>query len=989
MARATHDQSLAVPERAAPSPRQTGLPSEDRIVLRGHEDPAATRERVVGIPRASGLVRRRLVAGLDRIGQVRICAVVAPAGSGKTTALAHWARRSAVDVAWWRADPSPNDAVDELVRGIAAAVRRTDSRVPVRPDPVLLADALAHRESDLVLVIDDLHHLDGPETGQLLEQLLLASDERLHLIVCSQSHPQLNLARTELGSTVVGPAELRFRTCETADLFRTVYDAPLGADDARHLTRHTDGWAAGLHLFHQATAGRAPDAVHRAVRAVDEQSAFVEDYLAQAVLADMSTDEVDFLRSTAPLETLTGPRCDRLTGRVDSLDLLTELHRRGVLVAAEDGGGLTVPRTLRAHLVAELREHLGPESADSRFADAAHIMADTAGPVTLARTFAAGRHWAAAVAVLEDHWEVVVDNRDLDWLAAAPAAVAAEPAVRVALAERARRDGDLRTASGLLKSGPPVPAGTPQAATADAVARFARMWTVGDLQPGRSWVEYLRAAVRRPDPGRRTALEPPYGELLRSVELALSGDLRGARRTVAACPGRLYADTWAWCAAELLLAALSPEPTERAGSVAARADDLGLPWLARIAHALGAPSRPADAIAAEVGEADDRGDAWGALLLIAIDAAARLRERRRADGVFEELVTRCRRLDAPAFEAWARSGLALCAAATRLPDAARDAESAVGFAHSAQVPGALVFARAALAVARSDADLRRLAAEEARQVGLGRRWAAWIDARPDARPPVAATERTPPVAVRCFGGFDIRVEGAAPSLSGVRPRARALLRLLSLYAGQPVHREVLVDAMWPQLDIDAGTHNLHVCISGLRTTLEPGVARGASRLILRDGDRYLLALPPGSTADLRSFDARLATAERSRASGAADDAIADLEEALRLYVGEVLPEDGPTDWVVPHRDHYQVRAAEGAALLGRLHLDKGRPETAARALRRSIDIDPCRDASWRLLVAAHEAAGDLAAAEEARRSYADVLTTLGLVASTANTMRKA
>ena len=174
MARAPHDQSLAVPERAAPSPQQTGLPPEDRIVLRGHEAPAAKREPAVGIPRAGGLVRSRLIAGLDRIAQVRICAVVAPAGSGKTTALAHWARRSPVDVAWWRADPFPNDAVDELVRGIAAAVRRTGARVPVRPDPVMLADALADRASDLVLVIDDLHHLDGPETGQLLEQLLLA-----------------------------------------------------------------------------------------------------------------------------------------------------------------------------------------------------------------------------------------------------------------------------------------------------------------------------------------------------------------------------------------------------------------------------------------------------------------------------------------------------------------------------------------------------------------------------------------------------------------------------------------------------------------------------------------------------------------------------------------------------------------------------------------------------------------------------------------------
>ena len=73
----------------------------------------------------------------------------------------------------------------------------------------------------------------------------------------------------------------------------------------------------------------------------------------------------------------------------------------------------------------------------------------------------------------------------------------------------------------------------------------------------------------------------------------------------------------------------------------------------------------------------------------------------------------------------------------------------------------------------------------------------------------------------------------------------------------------------------------------------------------------------------------------------------------------------------------------------RLHLDHGRPEEAAVAVRRSIDVDPCRDASWRLLVAAHLAAGDLAASEEARRSYADVLASLGVVADAASSIGSA
>jgi DNA-binding SARP family transcriptional activator len=252
--------------------------------------------------------------------------------------------------------------------------------------------------------------------------------------------------------------------------------------------------------------------------------------------------------------------------------------------------------------------------------------------------------------------------------------------------------------------------------------------------------------------------------------------------------------------------------------------------------------------------------------------------------------------------------------------------------------------------------------------------------------PVAV--RRAPVDVRCFGGFEILVDGTVADLRAVRPRARALLRLLALHAGQPTHREVIAEAMWPQLDAGAALHNLHVCVSGLRAALEPGAARGANRLVVRDGERYLLALPPGSVSDLRTFDARTAAAESAYAAGAVDTAIADLEAALALYLGEVLPEDGPTEWVLPHREHYQARAAEAAAQLGRLHLEQGRPEDGAGAARRSIDIDPFRDGSWRLLIAAHDAAGNLAEAEEARRSYADVLASLGVASQAATSFTR-
>ena len=928
------------------------------------------------------------MSAFDRVLDARICAVVAPAGAGKTTGLAQWAQRTPVDVAWFRAGEDPVDPGSALLDGLGEAVHAADPQHARASDWDVLADICTRRDSPLVLVVDDLHHLTSEDVGGALEHLMLATDDRVHLVVSSRTPPPINMARTELASAVLGPTDLGFRPAETVELFRDCYGLPLSDPDARILTRRTGGWAAALHLFSHTVAGRAPEVRHRSVRALGRRDNYAREYLAQTILAGLTAEELVFLQSTATLDTLTGDLCDSLLGIRNSQGLLTDLSRRGVVVPAEAGPGFCMPEVLRTHLLAAMREDLGDEVTDDWLCETAALLAREDGDngAAAVRTYVAGRDWPSAIAVVIEQWQSVISDPDLDWVDAIPRGFAGHE-VRVARAVRARRDGSLETAESLARG--PAAGSDPVAESARAITRFCRMWTVGDLQPGEHWSDYLRAAVRRPNPDRRTGLPSAHADVLRAFELTVAGSWSDASRLLRDCPERLEDDPVTSCAVELLAAVLAPASPERADAIAARAEDLGLPWFARIANGIAFAGRGASgSLAAAVRAAEDRGDHWGALLLAGTAAIAHLRAGVPETRAFDDLVRRCRELDAPALEAWARCGAALCSAAAHLPDSSRDAESAIGFAHSAQVPGALAVAYAASALDRSDGEMRHLAEDEAARIRLGVRPWEWLDPEAtEAASPAVVVERPPSLEVRCFGGFELLVGGTAPSLTRVRPRARALLRLLSLYAGQPVHREVIVEAMWPQLDVSAATHNLHVCVSGLRSALEPGVPRGASRLIVRDGERYLLALPEGAISDLRSFDARTASAERARNAGEADTAIADLEVALQLYTGDVLPEDGPTEWVLAHREHYKVRAAEAAAMLGRLHLDHGRPEQAAAAARSSIDVDPCRDASWRLLVAAHKAAGDLAASEEARRSYAEVLASLGVASDAATAIK--
>lgn len=944
------------------------VPLEDRVVLAGRSRPTSPRRATTGIPDAPGLVRRRVNQQLDRCAEARIGAVIAPAGAGKTTALAHWARGSALDVTWWRATADADDPVASTIAGLAEAVHALApqwSRATCRES---LLDRLQEYDGAPVIVIDDYHHVDHPEVGDLLEDLLQAS--RARLIVATRREPALNLARSELPSLVLGSEDLRFRQPETEELFSCVYGRPLADEEGWLLTRQTDGLAAALHLFHQATHSGSEQARRQVLRDFPGGATFAMGYVAREVLAGLDPADVRLLRLTSPLETLTATRCTELLGSDADLRL-RRLVRRGLLRRLP--GGYAVARVVRRHLLEELAAELGPDGFAAQVRWCAARMDADGHPADAVRCYVSGGDWVGALAVLEGDGIAVLADPDLDWLDAPIAVGPWADAARAVRALRAGRFDDLRKA---LPAEPPC---GPDALVAldRRLRRILRLWTEADIAPGEEWFERLRSTLHRPDPRRyadhAVGREDLEHRLLHAVECAVAGDLRTARRLLAMASGAGVVG--------LALSALSALLSGRTNlsEVVDEAERAGVPWVARIASGL---ATPAD-LARRIAEADAVDDAWGALSLAAVHAVRGLKENVSV-AAFEELVARCRTLGAPALEAWARSGLALAASLSGSPEAVREAELAVGFAHTAQVPGALALAWGVLGTVRRDAGLLADAAAEADRIGLDCRAWELISGDLPVHAPATVNEAPPPLELRCFGGFDIRVAGTEPSFRGVRPRARELLRMLALHAGTPVHRELLVDAMWPQLDCSAGTHNLHVCVSSLRAALEPGVARGASRLLVRDGDRYLLALPPESVADLRDFDLATRRADDFRTQGDVEQSAAALEEALGLYVGDVLPEDGPSEWVVGVRDRYRVRAAEAAALLAELRLGQRRAADAAAAAQRSIDIEPCRDASWRLLIKAYDAAQDLAAAERARRSYASVLASLGVVDSTAD-----
>jgi DNA-binding SARP family transcriptional activator len=242
--------------------------------------------------------------------------------------------------------------------------------------------------------------------------------------------------------------------------------------------------------------------------------------------------------------------------------------------------------------------------------------------------------------------------------------------------------------------------------------------------------------------------------------------------------------------------------------------------------------------------------------------------------------------------------------------------------------------------------------------------------------------------VHCLGGFRFHAGGHAVDLAQVRPSALTVLRILAVNAGAPVHREQLVELLWPDRSAEAAVHNLHVAVSSLRRCLESAAPGRGRALLSRCGDAYVFAPDLEPVTDIQLLERTLQGALQAAAAGDQEGQLSALRAALELYAGDVLPGDGPAEWVVDVRERLRRRAARAAGELAAVELGRGNVAAAVAPAIRSVELDPWNDEAWRQLIHCHHAAGDHAQAARARQSYHRRLQDLGVEAGEAGEARR-
>ncbi|MEV4759042.1 BTAD domain-containing putative transcriptional regulator [Micromonospora sp. NPDC049559] len=938
---------------------------------------------------SQGLVRPRLLAMLNARPAAPTL-VVAPAGWGKTTLLAQYANSLDLAVGWLRIESSDANP-DRLLRRMHVAVQAG------LPDAgAVAAGGPSASVPRSLLVIDDLHLIEGsPAESTLLDRSLDLARRDVKVVIGTRRMPNFDLSRHELSDVdVIDAEQLRFRAWEVERLLRDVYREPLPADDVAALSRRVGGWAAGLKLYHLSTRGHSLAERRRAVAALGGRSALSRGYLARTVLAELPEPLRLFLARTCVFETPTGPRCDQLLGATDSQFLLEQLEHRQAFTITHDGGRtFRYHEVLRAHLVAGLVEELGEGGARAWHARAGEILAEEGALLEATRCYARAEDWGAVHRLLDEAGASVADQGLDSWTDLLPGwFIAEDPWLVLAEGRHRVNQGQLETGAVALQRAEEMFTAEPARVRSRALRTMVLAW-LPDSAPWRGhWTGWLRAATRRHPAvvaGEAESLPPAVAPLVRAIAYLLAGNIEEAGRILP----RVSEDDsdFAGLAGRLLQAAHAMVGGDRWGdgavaAVASAAESRQLPWLARMARAVMAldGTEPSIKEAAAVAEECDRlGDTWGAFIASGLAQLMRSLHGRIDPDEAGELLARARALESGVLAAWAQSLLALATVQARLPEAELEVRRAESTARAAGVPGARVLALAAAAqLGPRQAEQLAAAYAAATHAGLPRALvAAWTAGHETAQGPSGPSPDAR-IAVWCLGGFRMRVDGRVLDWSSIRPRSRTVARILAMTPGRPIHRDKLVEALWPDADPATATRRLHVALSTLRRFFEENLpAEYADRLLYRDGDAYLLAVPDEGYCDVAVLRDAL---ERARRAHPADPGYLDaLRTAVHSYGGDLLPEDGPAEWVVNERETLRRQAADAAARLAQAELDglSGYEQASGAAVamaRRCVEIDPWHDAGWRLLIAAHGRAGNAAAAERARREYAEVLVSLGL-----------
>ncbi|MFQ5547611.1 MAG: BTAD domain-containing putative transcriptional regulator [Woeseia sp.] len=199
-----------------------------------------------------------------------------------------------------------------------------------------------------------------------------------------------------------------------------------------------------------------------------------------------------------------------------------------------------------------------------------------------------------------------------------------------------------------------------------------------------------------------------------------------------------------------------------------------------------------------------------------------------------------------------------------------------------------------------------------------------------------------------LGGFGVVMAGRSIDMGKwKRKKAVTLLKYLITQLDRPVHRERLLDCLWPDVDASRGWGRLKVTMYYLRRELR---GNGMSDEVVKTVGKSYVLRRDAVWVDVDVFE-RLVTEGRSLQDQAQwGDALDRYVAAQRLYRGDYLEEETFADWCAEERERLHELYLETLARTAECHAELGQYAEVVQVYRKALVFDPCRESFHCLLM---------------------------------------
>ena len=225
---------------------------------------------------------------------------------------------------------------------------------------------------------------------------------------------------------------------------------------------------------------------------------------------------------------------------------------------------------------------------------------------------------------------------------------------------------------------------------------------------------------------------------------------------------------------------------------------------------------------------------------------------------------------------------------------------------------------------------------------------------------LAQIERHPgyQLVVESFGRFS--VARGSEEIKWGRQSARVLFQLLLTERGRLLHREQIMETLWPDATTDEAARHFKTAYASLCKELEPKRQRNAPTVYIeRRGSRYGVRESADIQFDAARFDALLLEADRTRTADT-------YRAALTLYRGEYLADAPYAEWANTERQRLANRYLRGCERLAGIELETADYTSLIDIANKMLAVDSCWEPAYRHLMTAHARLGNQA---EALRTY--------------------